>query len=109
MAWTGNPRTTTPAWRALRRSILKRDNYTCHVCGLPGADEVDHLQSWIDCTRLGIDPDHPTNLAAIHDDPCHRHRTAIHAGPRGGRASGVERARRAALRQRPPEQHPGYR
>lgn len=33
-------------WRKLRLQILKRDNYTCWICGQPGADTVDHLVPW---------------------------------------------------------------
>ena len=32
----------TRKWRALRKSILARDSYTCGYCGQP-ADTVDHV------------------------------------------------------------------
>ena len=90
----GNPRTTTTEWRRLRKLVLARDQGICYVCGAPGADEVDH-----------IDGDHhnddPTNLAAIHDDPCHRRKSS-----REGHAA-RQHLRDAA--RRPSERHPGVR
>ena len=31
------------SWARVRRAVLARDGYRCHICGLPGADSVDHL------------------------------------------------------------------
>lgn len=91
--WAGSDRVhRLPAnWPAIRRRILRRDHGICHVCGHPGADEVDHVHAGDDHSDA--------NLAAIHDDPCHKAKSA---------GEGVE-ARRAiaAQRYRPREQHPG--
>lgn len=58
-------------WQALRLRILKRDEWTCYVCRLPGADEVDHIiPTWEGGAKLD-----PANLAAIHAEPCHREKT----------------------------------
>jgi 5-methylcytosine-specific restriction endonuclease McrA len=92
MAWEGNPRTTTPQWRTTRIRILQRDYYRCHVCHQPGADQVDHIVS---LQAGGTDTD--DNLAAIHDNPCHRTKSA-----REGAS-----ARWATRATRTPEQHPG--
>jgi 5-methylcytosine-specific restriction endonuclease McrA len=71
--------------------ILERDQGICHVCGRPEADQVDHIGD--------RDNHDPANLAAIHDDPCHRHKTAM---------QGVAtKARIREGRRRPPEPHPG--
>lgn len=32
----------TKQWRAIRAAILKESD-TCHICGLPGADAIDHV------------------------------------------------------------------
>lgn len=97
MPW-GNPRTTTPQWRRLRRLILERDGYTCQATDCPDrsrpADEVDH----IDGNHLN---DNPANLRAIHDNPCHRRKSSAEGN--------AEQARLRALRRRPVEQHPGLR
>lgn len=93
MTWQGNPRTTTTAWRHLRTQILERDNYTCHICGRPGANEVDHL---LPASRGGSD--HPSNLAAIHQ-LCHRRKSSAE----GSAARWHPSMRRA----RDIEQHPG--
>ena len=71
--------------------ILERDNRICHVCGEAGADQVDHV--------IAGDDHSDSNLAAIHDNPCHRRKTAAEAA-----------AARAAKpqRNRPPERHPGW-
>lgn len=34
---------SSPQWRARRRLVLARDNYTCQACLLAPADEVHHL------------------------------------------------------------------
>lgn len=86
-------RRTTPlpaGWAKLRRRILRRDAGICHVCGRPGADEVDHV---VPASQGGTDD--PGNLAAIHDDPCHRAKTAREANAA------------KPTRKRPTEQHPG--
>lgn len=63
----------------------------CHVCGMPGADQVDHVVPGDDHS-LG-------NLAPIHDDPCHRVKSA--------REGVTARAEIRAQRSRPIERHPG--
>lgn len=60
-------------WTALRRLVLQRDRYTCHVCGGYG-DRVDHV--------VAGDNHDPSNLAPICL-PCDRHKSGVE----GGRAS----------------------
>ncbi|WP_227979968.1 HNH endonuclease [Nocardia spumae] len=75
-AWAGSTRgqaTSHSGWRRLREQILERDNYTCYLCGRPGADTVDHIVS---VARGGSDI--PSNLGAVHDrvaPHCHRAKT----------------------------------
>jgi 5-methylcytosine-specific restriction protein A len=57
-----------------RRAIISRDRGLCYVCGEFGADEVDHV---IPLARGGTDS--PTNLKAIHREPCHRDKTSAEA------------------------------
>lgn len=92
MTWVGSARKDRlpPGWPALRRQILERDGFRCHVCGGFGADEVDHV-------RPG-DNHHPSNLAAIHARPCHSTKSA----GEGGQAN-ARKWRRA------PTPHPGMR
>ncbi|MEV0357118.1 HNH endonuclease [Nocardia sp. NPDC050697] len=60
-------------WAALRERVLERDNWTCHLCGRPGADTVDHR------TPVHKGGSHlESNLAAVHDrvaPHCHRTKT----------------------------------
>lgn len=95
MSWEGHPRTTTPTWRKTRARILKRDHGICHVCGQPGADEVDHVIPDFEGGPSTID-----NLAPIHDDPCHRRKSS---------AEGLRARWQRSARKRPTEQHPGLR
>lgn len=48
-------------WRRLRAAILQH-NDTCHICGQPGADTVDHLTP----IAAGGAPYDPANLAPAH-------------------------------------------
>jgi 5-methylcytosine-specific restriction endonuclease McrA len=63
------------------RQVMLRDDGICHVCGLPGSDEVDHV---IALAEDGADDE--SNLAPIHSKPCHEQKTQAEA----------ERARRRA-------------
>lgn len=63
--------------------ILRKYRGVCHVCGLAGADEVDHV---IPTFEDGADDD--SNKRPIHSEPCHRLKTAAEAA----------RARRASTR-----------
>lgn len=86
----GNPRTTTPEWRALRLVILARDQRRCYKCGQL-ANEVDHIDG-------NHHNDAETNLAAICG-PCHRRKSSAE----GHRA----RRLKAQSARRPLEPHPG--
>lgn len=70
----------------LHRSILERDGRICYVCGLPGADNVDHVIAIED----GGSRTSPDNLKSIHEDPCHAEKNRIEKARR--------RAKRAAAR-----------
>ena len=91
MGWSYQP---PPDWPATVRRILRRDRHTCHVCGQPGADEVDHI---INVKAGGTHDD--DNLAAIHKTPCHERKTRHEA------ITGLRRWH--TLRRRPAEPHPG--
>lgn len=47
--------------RYIRPAILRRDRGICHICKLPGADQVDHLTP---VSKGGTDD--LSNLAAAH-------------------------------------------
>jgi 5-methylcytosine-specific restriction endonuclease McrA len=65
----------------------------CHLCGLPGADTVDHVRPGDD---HGL-----ANLRPAHDEPCHRRKCA---------QEGVQaRARARESIRRPTEPHSGLR
>lgn len=82
-------------WHAQRQRILREHKRICHVCGLPGADQVDHLKAGDDHSDA--------NLRPIHKYPCHARKSS----GEGGAASGKARRARAAARTRAPEKHPG--
>ena len=54
--------------------VMYRDDGVCHVCGQPGADEVDHVVPLAE----GGD-DHVSNMAPIHARPCHAEKTQLEA------------------------------
>ncbi|OPC84232.1 hypothetical protein B4N89_27825 [Embleya scabrispora] len=94
-AWVGsNRRNRLPTdWAARCAAVYARDGHTCHVCGRDGADQIDHIRPGDDHSL--------TNLAPIHDDPCHRAKSSRE----GIRAA----AARRALGRHPEEPHPGIR
>lgn len=73
---TSTRRARLPAnWPALRRFVLKRDRYTCHICGRYGP-RVDHI--------VAGDNHHPDNLAPICLD-CDRAKSGHEGGITQGR------------------------
>lgn len=93
-AWSGtSARTRGRAGVKRRRLLLRLHDGICHVCGLPGADEVDHV---IPLARGGADS--IENMRPIHAEPCHAEKTKLEAA--AGRGGG-------ARRRREPEAHPG--
>lgn len=83
--WSGSTRRRRigkSGWQQQRdaKRAMQLHGGICHVCGLPGADEVDHV---IPVGEGG--PDAPENLRPIHSRPCHADKTAREA----------QRARRA--------------
>ena len=79
--WTSHPspaaarRRRGAAWMSTRRAVMKRDRYTCWVCG-GTATEVDHRVS---LANGGTDS--LANLAAICH-PCHVTKTRAERSPR---------------------------
>ncbi len=94
-AWGGSTRKQRlpRTWSHLRSQVMRRDAYTCQINGP-------------DCVRVATDVDH-IQRGDLHElenlqaacKPCHARKSA---------REGVQgRARRAALRLRPAERHPG--
>lgn len=65
----------------LARAVMERDHGVCHVCGRPGADEVDHV---VPLSEGGADDFY--NRAPIHSKPCHERKTSEEAGRARARA-----------------------
>jgi 5-methylcytosine-specific restriction endonuclease McrA len=58
-------------WNTRRLIVLKRDKGICYLCGVEGADAVDHIQPGDDHSLH--------NLGSVHDRTpphCHRAKTA---------------------------------
>lgn len=58
----------------VNRVIMDKHDGTCHVCGLPGSDQVDHV---IPLAEGGSDD--MENRRPIHSEPCHREKSAAEA------------------------------
>ena len=54
--------------------VMLQHGRVCHVCGLPMADEVDHV---VPLAEGGADDE--SNLRPIHSVPCHREKTRAEA------------------------------
>jgi 5-methylcytosine-specific restriction endonuclease McrA len=85
-------------WRTeIRPAAFERYGNTCHVCGLPGADEIDHLTPGDDHSIENLRPVHGWRTGL----PCHKRKSSAE----GGRAAQAKRPKRT----RDPEPHPGIR
>lgn len=88
-------------WAALRKAALARDGGQC----------TEILPSGVRCPAAATDVDHKQAMTDDHSldalqslcGPHHRAKSAAE----GGRSSGAQATRRAALKRRPPEAHPG--
>ena len=111
MAWTDKRRTPADYLHPKKQQrILAQHGGICHLCGHAGATEVDHLVPWAEWARTDLSVHDKSNLAPAHGAPCatcgrdcHSDKTKAEAAR--GRARG--QAKRAALRRRPDEPHPG--
>jgi hypothetical protein len=72
--WKGgysNPRTTEmrrDAYKALRKAVFARDNFTCVLCGVRGGRlDMDHIKEWRNYPELRYDLDNCRTLCR----PCH--------------------------------------
>ena len=80
-----------PEWHRLRAIVFRTYGDTCHLCGKPGADSIDHV--------IAGDDHSLNNLRPAHRYPCHARKSA---------QEGVEaRAVRRAQLHHPEEPHPG--
>ena len=68
--WATSTWNKPPGWDTTRKRVLRAHNNICHVCGHPGATEVDHVRNQ---ARNGSDDPH--NLRPIHPT-CHKRKTA---------------------------------
>lgn len=49
----------------MQKSVFERDDYTCQLCGIKGADlQVDHIQAWAEYTELRFDIDNCRTLCS---------------------------------------------
>ena len=92
MGWERSQHRQPARWRSLKTAVMQEHGGICHVCGLSGGDEMDHV---IPQSEGGTDD--PANLRPIHARPCHTTKTAQEAN----------RARHRFPARRPPERHPG--
>lgn len=65
------------------RRILRTDD-TCYLCGLAGADQVDHV---VPLAEGGADD--VTNLRPVHSRPCHAEKSARESAAARARARGA--------------------
>lgn len=85
-------------WHAQRARILRDHARMCHLCGMPGADAVDHVIAGDDHSDANLRPVHQ-NVAPY----CHRTKSSRE----GADASLTVRKAIIAARRRPQERHPG--
>ncbi len=86
-----------PDWQARRAEVFRIHGDICHVCGLPGADEIDHVIAGDDHRIEALRPIHGRRTP----QRCHVYKSSAE----GGRAAQAKKPKR----QRDPEPHPGLR
>ncbi|MGZ4574421.1 MAG: HNH endonuclease, partial [Mycobacteriaceae bacterium] len=70
MAWEDKRRTGGDYLHPKQRQrTLTKHHHVCHICGHPGAEEVDHIVPWAEWTG-SLSVHHPSNLAPAHGNPC---------------------------------------
>ena len=72
-------------WNTRRLIVLKRDNGICYLCGIEGADTIDHV--------IPGDNHDLSNLKPVHDRTpphCHRKKTAME-GAEAAKANRIKR------------------
>jgi 5-methylcytosine-specific restriction endonuclease McrA len=76
----------TPAWKAARRTALRRDGYRCVVCGRDirgvGQSRVDHIKPLRTHPELGLNLANLRSLCANHDNQSHREKGRSSTGLR---------------------------
>lgn len=105
MTWSKDPNRRRGQPEAQRKRILAKHSTICHLCGHPGAEQVDHIinvKTWL---RLNLEgsPHRDSNLAPAHDKPCPTCARRCHVDKTQQEA----REGRATRGKRPPEKHPG--
>ena len=66
--------------RTIGQDVLKRDNYTCQMCGAKGVYlQVDHIQSWSEYVELRFNMDNCRTLCMA----CHYKITFGREKPKG--------------------------
>jgi 5-methylcytosine-specific restriction endonuclease McrA len=100
---TTDPFYYSPAWRALRIVVLRRDRWRCVVCGADvsgrGAARIDHIEPRRTNPDIALCPANCRTLCTLHDAQAHRER-----GP--GRAPVARRIERFTLKRVGPDGWP---
>lgn len=107
MAWVQKRRTPSDYINPHKAArVIAAHAGICHLCGHPGATQVDHIICWAEWTHPTLSVHDPSNLAPAHGTPCptcgrdcHTLKTKAEAA-RGS-------SRYAARGKRQTEQHPG--
>jgi 5-methylcytosine-specific restriction endonuclease McrA len=106
MAWSKDPSRRRGVPTTQRQRIMARHHGTCHVCGHPQAEQIDHIinvKRWLR-EQLPGSPHRDSNLAPIHDQPCPTCGARCHVAKTNSEA---QEGRAKVSRQRPAEPHPG--
>lgn len=60
----------TAEYRAWRKAVFEKDNYTCQMCGKRGGKlNADHIKTFVGFPSLRFDV---SNGRTLCEDPCHR-------------------------------------
>jgi 5-methylcytosine-specific restriction enzyme A len=102
MPWSQQSHRSVPTdWNSRKRAVRRRDNGVCHVCGHPGADQVDHLVNVASGGTHDL-----ANLGMVHGGYCLTCKRRCHIEKTQAEAARARAAQRATAKH-PTERHPG--
>ena len=107
MAWDNKRRPASEYIHPKKAArVIAQHGGICHLCGHPGATQVDHVVPWAEWTRTDLNVHDKSNLAPAHGEACPVCGRECHADKTKAEAARGAQRKRDKLKY-PKRQHPG--